>query len=104
MENAVALIEYYLNERMRVTSIAAPNLEIENAKTLLAWIQERGLKVVTLPDVYQFGPSRFRHKAQAEAVIRTLENHRWLTLTPGATSDLSNKKSNNAWRVNNAEI
>jgi phage/plasmid primase-like uncharacterized protein len=104
MKSAIALIEYYLNERMRVTSIAAPNLEIENAKTLLTWIQERGLKVVTLPDVYQFGPSRFRHKAQAEAVARTLENHRWLTLAPGITSELSNKKSNNAWRVNHAEI
>jgi len=104
MENAIALIEYYLNERMRVSGMAAPNLEIENAKTLLSWIQERGLQVVTLPDVYQFGPNRFRHKSQAEAVARTLENHRWLIPTSGVTSDLSNKKSNNAWMVNNAEI
>jgi putative DNA primase/helicase len=104
MENAITLIEYYLNERMRVSGIAAPNLEIENAKTLLTWINERGLKVVTLPDVYQFGPSRFRHKAQAEAVTRTLENHRWLILEPAIISELSNKKSNKAWRVNHAEI
>ena len=45
MENAIALIEYYLNERIRVSGMAAPNLEIENAKTLLSWIQERGLQV-----------------------------------------------------------
>ena len=105
IDNAVVLMEYYLNERLRLTKIAEPNIELEQAKILLKWIQEKGLKVVTLPDVYQNGPSRFRNKKQAESTIIILVNHCWLTeIEGGGISEISGKKSNNIWRVNHAEI
>ena len=105
IDNAIILMEYYLNERMRLTRMAEPNLSLEHAKKLLRWIQEKKLKTVTLPDVYQFGPNRFRNKKQAQDVIRVLEEHFWLVrLKVGGTSEISSKKSNDIWQVNDGEI
>jgi hypothetical protein len=105
MKNAITLVQYYLNERLRISSLASPDLEIENAKDLLAWIQKKGLRIVTLPDIYQSGPYRFRSKKQAEAVAKCLENHRWLiTEESGAVSELSGKKRATAWKVNHAGV
>ena len=105
INDAVVLMEYYLNERLRLTKMAEPNLELEQAKILLRWIQEKGLKVITLPDIYQNGPSRFRNKKQAESTIGILVNHYWLTwIDGGGLSQISGKKSNSIWSVNNAKI
>jgi hypothetical protein len=101
MENAITLVQYYLNERLRISAMASPDLEIENAKILLAWIQKKDLRFVTLPDIYQSGPNRFRNKKQAAAAASTLENHHWLIKKEsGVVSELSGKKSNAAWKVN----
>ncbi len=81
--------------------MASPGLEVENARSLLSWIQGKDLQFVTLPDIYQSGPNKFRNKRQAEAVAKTLENHRWLIRDEsGVVSALSGTKSNTAWRVN----
>ena len=97
-------MEYYLNERLRLTKMAEPNVEIEQAKNLLSWIQDKKLKTVSLPDVYQLGPSRFRNKNQAQNSIKILETHLWLIKIDNGVSELTGKKSNNMWEVNNGEI
>jgi len=105
IDNAIVLMEYYLKERLRLTKMADPNIAIENAKKLLNWIQEKGLKTVTLPDVYQFGPSRFRSKRQAQDSIKILEEHFWLVrLKEGGFSEISSKKSNIVWKTNKGRI
>jgi len=105
IDNAVVLMEYYLNERLRLTKMAEPNFELENAKILLKWIHNKGLKVVTLPDIYQNGPNRFRNKKQAQDTINILENHYWVTMIEGGgLSEISNKKSKDMWRANHAKI
>lgn len=105
IDNAITLMEYYLNERLRLTKMAEPNLELEQAKTLLKWIKEKGLKGVTLPDVYQLGPSRIRNKNQAQTSVKILENHHWLIKKDdGGISQLTGKKSNEAYEVNDGEI
>lgn len=105
VDNAIILMEYYLNERLRLTKMAEPNLSLEQAKTLLNWITDKGLKNVTLPDVYQLGPSHFRNKKQAQDSILILEAHSWLMkVKEGGLSELTGKKSNDTWRVNDGKI
>ena len=105
IENAIKLMEYYLNERLRLTKMAEPSLELEQAKTLLKWIQDKGLKLVTLPDIYQLGPNRIRNKNQAQTSVRILENHHWLLKKgDGGKSELTGKKSHDAYEVNHGEI
>ncbi len=102
---ASELIEYYLNERLRIVKISEPDQDLENAKVLLKWIQKKGLKVLTLPDVYQRGPSRFRTKNQASKVIQVLESHLWIErINDGGVSEITQKKNADAWRLIDGEV
>ena len=102
---AMQLIEYYLNERLRIVKISEPDLNLENAKKLLEWIQQKRLKILTLPDVYQRGPSRFRTKMQASKVVQVLEDHLWIKrMDNGGVSEFTHKKNANAWRVIDGKI
>ena len=102
IENAIKLIDYYLNERLRLNNIAKPNTELSQAKKLLSWVIDKNLKILTLPDVYQYGPSKIRNKQQALKAIKILEDHLWLKkLNKGGVSEFSNKKSNDAWSITN---
>jgi hypothetical protein len=100
IQSAVSLMEYYLNERIRIRETHSPDPEILQAVELLSWIKSRGLKIVTLPDVYQHGPSKLRTSKAARRVIKTLEQHYYIRkVNSGAVSELTGKKSREAWEV-----
>lgn len=105
MERAGILMEYYLNERLRLVEMAEPNMFLERAKSLLEWLQKNRLKTVTLTDIYQRGPTAFRNKEQAAKGIAVLEDHNWLTkCESGGVSKFTSKKSKEAWIVTHAKI
>jgi hypothetical protein len=105
INQAIALMEYYLNERLRISKIATPQQEMINAENLLLWMQKRRLKTVTLPDVYQYGPNVFRDKKQALESLKILSDHSWInSIDGGGISELSQKKSQKAWQVYNGKI
>lgn len=101
---AITLMEYYLTERLRIMSMAAPDADLMDAEKLLEWIKSKRLKVVTLSDVYQNGPGRFRSKAQAEKTIKTLYSHYWLKRLEKGKSEISGKTSVDIWEVKHAKI
>ncbi len=72
MENAINLITYYLKERIRMSGLAEPNLDLEKAQELLKWINKKKLGLISLPDVYRAGPRVFRNKKQAIIQMRLL--------------------------------
>jgi len=105
IQRATTLMEYYLNERLRITTLAEPNIQLENARKLLQWIQDRKFKKLVLPDVYQSGPAVFRNKKQALESLKVLEDHWWIQPLPdGCDSELTGKKSKNAWIVTDAKV
>lgn len=105
IQRATTLMEYYLNERLRITTLAEPNIQLENARKLLEWMQIRKFKRLVLPDVYQSGPAIFRNKKQALESLKVLEDHWWIQPIPeGCVSELTGKKSRTAWIVNNAKV
>ena len=100
IEKAIVLIQFYLNERLRISCIASSEVELSNAKKLLEWVRQKGLKVLTLPDVYQSGPGAFRNKKKAVEGINILQDHHWIyPLDNGEVSEISKTKSNKAWGV-----
>ncbi|MCP3929209.1 MAG: DUF3987 domain-containing protein [Bacteroidetes bacterium] len=100
IQQAGILMEYYLNERTRLMGMAEVNKELDNAQQLINWIKERKVGIITLPDVYQYGPNRFRNKQQAQNTINVLEDHNHLLRLDGARlSEISGKKSCSTWRV-----
>jgi hypothetical protein len=94
IKRASDLITYYLNERVRIKAMAAPDLALIRAQELLAWLKDKQAETVTLKEVYQKGPSKLRTADEARAAVKTLEDHFWLIPT--------GKK--NEWRLQDAEV
>lgn len=100
IQSAATLMEHYLNERVRIREIHSPDPEILRAMELLSWIKARAMQVVTLPDVYQHGPSKLRTSKAARPVIKTLEDHYYVQkIEGGGFSRITGKKSREAWEV-----
>ncbi len=75
VQNAVEIMKWYLTERKRISEAAPPQKILDDAQKLLNWIRKRKLAIVTLPDIYQHGPSNIRNKRAAEKTMSVLESH-----------------------------
>lgn len=76
---AATLIEYYLNERIRIRNIAAPNKELKRAQELLDWLRATRKKRVELQEIYQKGPYKLRTAKEARIAVKVLVEHFWLS-------------------------
>ncbi len=76
MECGIAAIEWYLTEALRITGTFTPDTYLLRAQEALHWINDNALKVVTLPDIYQFSP--VRSASQARKVVGILKTHNHL--------------------------
>jgi len=105
VEAAIALMEYYLNERVRITNMAAPNQELVAAQKLLDWIHEKKLRIVTMPDIYRCGPNRTQGANDARKIARALVDHGWLQKLNGShKSEIDQRKSRETWKVIDEKI
>lgn len=87
LEKGVRLVEWYLEEMLRVNNAGHVSPEIAEAEKLLSWLHEQWPvlsttgdqgRLVSLPDIYQLGPYSIRDAAQAREVCETLVQHGWL--------------------------
>ena len=105
VEAVITLMEYYLNERVRITTMAAPDNELVSAQKLLDWIHGKKLCVVTLPDIYRCGPSRIKSANDARKIARVLTDHGWIRkLDKSHKSEIDQRKSREAWKVIDEKI
>ena len=105
VKKAVALMEYYLNERVRITAIAMPDQNLISAQKLIDWIHEKKLRVVTLPDMYRCGPNRIKSASDARRFARILVDHGWIRkLDKSHKSEIDQRKSSEAWKVIDEKI
>jgi hypothetical protein len=79
MSNATRLIDWYLGETLRLAAASMTDPAVAAAKRLLDWLHSRSDKTVALRDVCRLGPAESRSKANAEASIKILADHGWLT-------------------------
>ena len=87
LERGIRLVEWYLEEMLRVYNAGHVSREIAEAEKLLCWLHgqwpslsttgDQG-RLVSLPDIYQMGPYSIRDAAQARTVAETLVQHGWL--------------------------
>lgn len=78
MENAVALMRWYLGEAARLQAGARTDARLTRAAKMLAWLQARGRDPVDFRDILNGGPSGMRTKAEAEDALAVLINHNWV--------------------------
>jgi len=105
LNDAITITEYYLNETLRISGLAEPNNDLIDARKVLDWIHSKGLKVVTLPDVYERSTSKVRTASRARHIMRILETHYHVIngnldkINPAVPTIGGDKLSKEYWRI-----
>ncbi len=99
MKNGIRLAQYYADEALRLYAASKVRVELAIAQKTLNWLHTGWAEeLVSLPDVYQYGPNEIRDKQAAEGAIGLLEDHDWLVKQPtGETIKGQYRKT--VWRV-----
>jgi hypothetical protein len=75
----IELANHYSREAQRLFLVGARNADLILAERLLAWLQTKWTEpVISLSDIYRFGPNQVREKATATKLVDILEDHGWL--------------------------
>ena len=77
IEAGIELVQFYLNEALRLFNSAAINPDLLLAEKLLVWARMRGTPLY-LRAVYQYGPNAIRDKETARRMVSILEGHGWM--------------------------
>ena len=98
MEAAITLVQYYVDEWVRLCGSCEEPSDIVLAKKLVKWLAEKKLHHIYLAQVYQKGPYGIRDRRTALDVITILEGHHILTRVPEGMS-LEDKDRADVWKV-----
>ena len=79
MSNATRLIDWYLGETLRLAAASMTDPAVAAANRLLDWLQGRSEAKISLRTICQFGPNELRSKACADAAMKILADHGWVT-------------------------
>jgi Protein of unknown function (DUF3987) len=98
MANAIALVQFYASEALRLYTDGTAPGELVAAQTLLNWLHAKGSQATTVRQIVTYGPSILRNSSAARAAIETLTQHRWLKRAPSGTV-VDGRKARDAWFV-----
>jgi hypothetical protein len=99
MEAGIALAEHYAAEALRLFGVSRINPDLRLAQKLLDWLLSRWREpAVSLPDIYQRGPSAVREQTTARKLVEILESHGWLIRIPQG-AEVAGVHRRAAWRI-----
>lgn len=98
MQAGIDLAQYYLGEALRLYGASQVSEELRLAQVLLNWLWARPEPVISLPDIYQYGPNSIRDLARAKKLVGVLEQHGWLVAILGCAT-IAGKPRRDAWRI-----
>lgn len=98
IESGIELMNYYLNEAIRMSDSVYLNQEIKDAALLMDWFREKKYKHIYPATIYQYAPiRRLRTKKTAMTVIGLLEEHgRLIRRNP---VEIDGKRRRDVWEV-----
>ena len=79
MLRACEIVGWHLSEAVRMMTAARVSPELADAKTLLAWLHERGSDQISTTELQKIGPNALRAKERLDPAIRVLFERGWLT-------------------------
>jgi hypothetical protein len=97
VERGIMLVEYYLNEAMRIQGCLSIHPDLLLAQKVLNWCKESGREAIALQEIYQRGPSQIRSADKARSIMDILEKHGWVTPTSGI--EIDGKRYKEAWVI-----
>ena len=97
VERGIALVNYYLNEAMRIQGYLAIHPDLALAQKLLRWCWSRGRGFISLQEIYQYGPIQIRQVTKARSVMEISEHHGWAI--PAQGIEIEGKFYKEAWAI-----
>jgi Protein of unknown function (DUF3987) len=79
MGNAIVLMDWYVNEALRLQQAGRTDPSLLRAQGLLDWLQKRGSEVL-VREINQYGPADCHKKADADNALAILQEHGWVTI------------------------
>ena len=98
IDAGIALAQHYAMEALRLFDAGSARPEILRAEQLLDWLNSRDGELISLPDVYQFGPNAFRDAKTALDAIYVLEDHGSLEAVEGGAI-VNGINRHQVWRI-----
>jgi len=98
IDAGIALAQHYAMEALRLFDAGSARPEILPAEQLLDWLNSRDGELISLPDVYQFGPNAFRDAKTALDAIYVLEDHGSLEAVEGGAI-VNGINRHQVWRI-----
>jgi Protein of unknown function (DUF3987) len=99
LARGIMLAQHYAAEALRLFEASQVSRDLMLAQKLLLWLTGtwEGTEV-SLPDIYQSGPSAIRDKATASRIVGTLEDHGHLFKIEGGT-EIAGHHRRDAWHI-----
>jgi hypothetical protein len=99
MAAGVELAQHYAAEALRLDGGSRVSAELRLARCVLDWLLQHWPEpAISLPDLYQRGPSAIRDNKAARQTATVLEDHGWLVRMPeGAV--VAGVRRREAWRI-----
>jgi hypothetical protein len=100
MKGGITLMRFYLAEQLRIREGLGIDEDLKKARDLLEWLQKvwkEPTDLISLPDIYQFGPYAIQNKAAAEKTTKILEDHGWLE--PRDPCKVKDRPRRNVWQI-----
>lgn len=102
MACGITLARHYASEALRLHDVGNISQDILLAEKLLAWLETQQRELISLPMIYQFGPSGIREGAIARRIVRLLVEHGYLVELPDGAEIVERGtkpvKRRHAWR------
>jgi len=101
IKNGITLAHFYLIEALRLFHTAKTNPDILIAEKVLEWLRARESSernLVSLPEVYQFGPNMVRDKTTALRIMQILTDHNWVRPIEGGAK-VDGRFRRQVWKV-----
>ncbi len=99
MAAGIELVQFYAGEALRLKKTGAVSPDILAAEKLLHWLYI-GWKesLISLPDIYQMGPTQFSTAGDAKKAVGVLEQHGWLERVDGG-GHVKGQRRRDVWRI-----
>ena len=75
---AIRLIQHYLDEALRLFNAGVMDPELANAQSLLDWLLKKAKSVISLVEIYRYGPQGIRDAKTARGLLELLQDHGWV--------------------------
>jgi hypothetical protein len=100
MASGEEIATYYANEALRLFEASQVNAELLKAQNVLDWMLSPswGHALISLPDIYQYGPNSIRDKQTASKMVAILDEHGWLTRVKGG-AQVGDHYRQDAWLI-----